>query len=121
MKNAAELPSFRCGKLACAGSLWRSYFKTQASHYSAPGIRLGSWRTELSTRRRVGRSDVTPRKQVMIRFLQIVLIVLALPPFQLAPAQAAEPADLLLVLASDVSRSVDHPKFILQREGYAAA
>jgi hypothetical protein len=25
------------------------------------------------------------------------------------------------VLASDVSRSVDHPKFLLQREGYAAA
>ncbi len=34
---------------------------------------------------------------------------------------AAEEVDLLLVLASDVSRSVDHPKFQLQREGYAAA
>jgi Protein of unknown function (DUF1194) len=34
---------------------------------------------------------------------------------------AAEEVDLLLVLASDVSRSVDHPKFLLQREGYAAA
>jgi hypothetical protein len=41
----------------------------------------------------------------------------------LAPtaAAAAEPVDLLLVLSSDVSRSVDHPKFLLQREGYAAA
>jgi hypothetical protein len=29
--------------------------------------------------------------------------------------------DLLLVLAADVSRSVDHQKFQLQREGYAAA
>jgi hypothetical protein len=29
--------------------------------------------------------------------------------------------DLLLVLASDVSRSVDQPKFQLQREGYASA
>src|SRR5262249_39375547 len=38
-----------------------------------------------------------------------------------ASAQAAEKVDLLLVLASDVSRSVDHPKFLLQREGYAAA
>src|SRR4051794_9409074 len=37
------------------------------------------------------------------------------------PAQAAEPVDLLLVLASDVSRSIDHPKFLLQREGYTAA
>src|SRR5262249_5423856 len=27
----------------------------------------------------------------------------------------------LLVFASDVSRSVDHPKFLLQRDGYAAA
>jgi hypothetical protein len=36
-------------------------------------------------------------------------------------ASAAEPVDLLLVLSSDVSRSVDHPKFLLQREGYAAA
>jgi hypothetical protein len=33
----------------------------------------------------------------------------------------AEPVDLLLVLAADVSRSVDHQKFLLQREGYAAA
>ena len=37
------------------------------------------------------------------------------------PARAAEPVDLLLVLASDVSRSVDSHKFQLQREGYAAA
>src|ERR1700674_3968274 len=37
------------------------------------------------------------------------------------PARAAEPVDLLLVLASDVSRSVDQPKFELQRQGYAAA
>jgi Protein of unknown function (DUF1194) len=34
---------------------------------------------------------------------------------------AQEPVDLLLVLAADVSRSVDDPKFQLQREGYAAA
>lgn len=40
----------------------------------------------------------------------------------LAPAaRAAEPVDLLLVLAADVSRSVDSEKFKLQREGYAAA
>ena len=36
-------------------------------------------------------------------------------------ARAAEPADLLLVLAADVSRSIDAPKFQLQRDGYAAA
>jgi hypothetical protein len=36
-------------------------------------------------------------------------------------ARAAEPVDLLLVLASDVSRSVDAAKFKLQRDGYVAA
>jgi Protein of unknown function (DUF1194) len=37
------------------------------------------------------------------------------------PVPAADKVDLLLVLASDVSRSVDDPKFRLQRSGYAAA
>ena len=36
-------------------------------------------------------------------------------------AAAGEPVDLLLVLAADVSRSVDAGKFKLQRDGYAAA
>lgn len=36
-------------------------------------------------------------------------------------ARAADPVDLLLVLAADVSRSVTEPKFRLQREGAAAA
>jgi hypothetical protein len=36
-------------------------------------------------------------------------------------ACAAEDVDLLLVLSSDVSRSVDAPKFKSQRDGYAAA
>ena len=38
-----------------------------------------------------------------------------------SPASAGEQVDLLLVLASDVSRSVDSTKFQLQRDGYAAA
>lgn len=53
----------------------------------------------------------------MRRLLACLLLMLALNP----AARAAEPADLLLVLASDVSRSVDAGKFQLQREGYAAA
>jgi hypothetical protein len=57
----------------------------------------------------------------MIRILRTAVAVLALVFIQLSSARAAEPVDLLLVLASDVSRSVDHPKFLLQREGYAAA
>ena len=36
-------------------------------------------------------------------------------------ASAAEPVDLLLVFAADVSRSIDQQKFQLQRDGYAAA
>ena len=36
-------------------------------------------------------------------------------------ASADEQVDLLLVLAADISRSVDERKFRLQREGYAAA
>jgi hypothetical protein len=52
--------------------------------------------------------------------LRIVLTVLALFATTLS-ARAAEAVDLLLVLAADVSRSVDHPKFQLQRDGYAAA
>jgi Protein of unknown function (DUF1194) len=49
----------------------------------------------------------------------LALVVLVLT--QTAFAFAAEKVDLLLVLSSDVSRSVDHPKFLLQREGYATA
>jgi hypothetical protein len=37
------------------------------------------------------------------------------------PAAAGEPVDLQLVLASDVSRSVDEREFQLQRQGYAQA
>lgn len=37
------------------------------------------------------------------------------------PVRAEERVDLLLVIAADISRSVDAAKFKLQREGYAAA
>ncbi len=49
--------------------------------------------------------------------LALILTAAALP----AAALAAEKVDLLLVLAADVSRSIDNEKFQLQREGYAAA
>jgi hypothetical protein len=59
----------------------------------------------------------------MIAFLRTTLALLALALIQLAPspARAQQEVDLLLVLAADVSRSVDHQKFELQRQGYAAA
>lgn len=53
--------------------------------------------------------------------LRAGFFAVALVSFQLSAAQAGEPVDLLLVLASDVSRSVDAQKFQLQRDGYAAA
>jgi hypothetical protein len=55
----------------------------------------------------------------MAGIMRLLLVLLAL----LWPGAAAraEPVDLLLVLSADVSRSVDHTKFQLQREGYAAA
>jgi hypothetical protein len=58
----------------------------------------------------------------MSAILRIILALLALTTSQLVTAPArAQQVDLLLVLAADVSRSVDHQKFMLQREGYAAA
>lgn len=43
------------------------------------------------------------------------------PAPQPVQESAGEEVDLLLALAADVSRSVDGPKFQLQRDGYAAA
>src|SRR5438045_9539700 len=57
----------------------------------------------------------------MIRLVRAILALSALLAVTSAPVRAAEQVDLLLVLASDVSRSVDTRKFQLQREGYAAA
>ncbi|MEA2978862.1 MAG: hypothetical protein QOF91_281 [Alphaproteobacteria bacterium] len=60
----------------------------------------------------------------MLRAFRSLLALLAIcSSLSLAPpgARAAEPVDLLLVFAADVSRSIDQPKFQLQREGYAAA
>ncbi len=57
----------------------------------------------------------------MSHLLRTILGVVALSFTLCGAARAAEQVDLLLVLASDVSRSVDTRKFQLQREGYAAA
>lgn len=57
----------------------------------------------------------------MLKRLGFTLAVVAWMACPLKPLAAAEAVDLMLVLAADVSRSVDAPKFQLQREGYAAA
>jgi len=54
----------------------------------------------------------------MRRVVALLGLVLA---FVSPAARAADPVDMLLVLAADVSRSVTEPKFRLQREGAAAA
>ena len=50
--------------------------------------------------------------------LTVIFVAVALRP---AAARAGDDVDLLLVLAADVSRSIDAAKFQLQRDGYAAA
>ena len=55
-----------------------------------------------------------------MRVIAIFLFLIFTAAFPSA-AFAQEQVDLLLVLAADVSRSVDSEKFQLQREGYAAA
>jgi hypothetical protein len=52
---------------------------------------------------------------------RLAAILTAVLVFAMQPARASEEVDLLLVLSSDVSRSIDAPKFKLQRDGYAAA
>src|SRR6202171_5236161 len=56
-----------------------------------------------------------------MRIGRCLLALAALVLSQVTTARAAEQVDLLLALAMDVSRSMDQPKFLLQREGYAAA
>lgn len=58
----------------------------------------------------------------MTYVLRTVVVLLSIAMVLVPPlAWAAEPVDMLLVLAADVSRSVTEPKFRLQRDGAAAA
>jgi len=66
-----------------------------------------------------GTTTSATRRRTALRGLALALTAPLLP----AAARAADPApvDMLLVLATDVSRSVTEPKFRLQRDGTAAA
>lgn len=66
----------------------------------------------------LGLVDCNGTAVAMRRAVALMSLVLALFPLAV---RAAEPVDMLLVLAADVSRSVTEPKFRLQREGAAAA
>ena len=50
-----------------------------------------------------------------------LLLPLLLLALSAAPARAAEPVDVALVLVGDVSRSIDEGEFALEKQGYAAA
>jgi len=56
-----------------------------------------------------------------MRTARFLLALVAVVVAGIPVAQAAEEVDLLLALAVDVSRSIDQPKFQLQRDGYVAA
>jgi hypothetical protein len=62
------------------------------------------------------RPGARPRRPL----LALLLAFVAMLPVAATPARA-EQVDLQLVLAADVSRSVDAEEFALQREGYATA
>jgi hypothetical protein len=57
----------------------------------------------------------------IMRALRTFVVVGLIATAGWAPTCAAERVDLLLVLAADVSGSMDESKFELQRSGYAAA
>src|SRR5437016_14618721 len=62
------------------------------------------------------------REVIMSHAVRLVALLAAVLVFAgTSAARATEEVDLLLVLSSDVSRSIDAPKFKLQRDGYAAA
>lgn len=52
---------------------------------------------------------------------RLAAVFLALPLSLMAPARAAQPVDVALVLVTDVSRSIDDTEFVLEKQGYAAA
>ncbi len=51
--------------------------------------------------------------------MRVLIVIMVL--FAALPARAAEAVDMLLVLVSDVSRSVDDSEFTMQKDGYSAA
>jgi Protein of unknown function (DUF1194) len=59
--------------------------------------------------------------KTMTKIFRYLILALTILTGWTGRVEAREPVDLLLVLAADVSGSIDQSKFQLQREGYAAA
>src|SRR5437660_636914 len=105
---------------------WRSPFR-RCGYWRDSGVPCARTSTQ-PTRNRLGwhrgqkqtaSAAGMPSEVIMTRLMRSIAALIALVLSQTVPVAAAEQVDLLLVLSSDVSRSVDHPKFLLQREGYA--
>jgi Protein of unknown function (DUF1194) len=74
---------------------------------------LGLWTSEEAV--------MLAKRILAVAALALSLSLLALPWLGAAPARAADAVDVALVLAADVSRSIDNDEFQLQRQGYASA
>jgi hypothetical protein len=61
------------------------------------------------------------RARALLHLAMIATLALATTAFRSERAWAAERVDVALVLAADVSRSINDDEFALQRRGYAAA
>ncbi len=61
------------------------------------------------------------RRRALLRWIGLGLLLAGGQARAQTPAPARAAVDVLLVLAADVSRSIDEQKFELQRHGYAAA
>ncbi|HTI87600.1 MAG TPA: DUF1194 domain-containing protein [Alphaproteobacteria bacterium] len=66
-------------------------------------------------------SDRSPSRAARLAAALLTLLALAFAAPFISPAGAQEAVDVTLVLAVDVSGSVDMREFALQRQGYAAA
>ena len=64
---------------------------------------------------------MTRGQPALLRFAMTAVAAVGLTFFKLTPSLAAEPVDLELVIATDVSRSIDVSEARLQREGVASA
>jgi hypothetical protein len=84
-----------------------------------PNVRNGSGMASLGAGKTVGKRAASGRLACLL--MARVSILVALAATICAPARAQTAVDLQLVLAVDVSGSVNQTRFELQRDGYVAA
>jgi hypothetical protein len=102
-----EIVAGNCG----LGGLSRPGYPLAANDYGIVSNRKG-WDKLTQVHTEVGMGTAS---RLLVFFIAAAVLVSS------PVARAAEEVDLLLVLSSDISRSIDAQKFKLQRDGYAAA